>query len=144
MDSQTTKYFNVYVILTVKSHLVFSTARLGLEEDCLSMLALGTRMILRSGQCRVADDVWNDLSDFVDLVHDFIHVDAITVGQLLVVAVPARVHQHLVLFVLFGVKHVVALLAKPDANKPRTICFSIERVVQLARVWIHDCASSTN
>ena len=66
----------------VKSHLVFSTARLGLEEDCLSMLALGTRMILRSGQCRVADDVWNDLSDFVDLVHDFIHVDAITVGQL--------------------------------------------------------------
>ena len=48
-------------------------------------------MILRTGQSGIANDVRVDVGDFVHFVHDFVHVDAIVVGDLLVIAVPARV-----------------------------------------------------
>lgn len=48
-----------------------------------------------------------------------------------------RVHEHLVLLVLFRVQHVVTLLAKSDAHESRTV---VVRVV--ARYFRHDCANS--
>ena len=76
------------------------------------------------------------------LVHDFVDIDAARVGELAIVTVSASIQQHpvvlnarnghvtvlfmctvtkqLVYFVLLGVEHVVALLAKADANKSWT------------------------
>ena len=88
-----------------------------LEEDGLPMLAFGTRMIFGSGQRGIADDIRVDVGDLVHLVHDLVDVDAVVVGNLLVVAVPARVQQLLLLLVLLRVQHVVALLTKPDAHE---------------------------
>ncbi len=93
------------------------------------MFALGTRMILRSRQRRIADHVRHDVGDLVHLVHDLVDVDAVVVGQLFVVAVSAGVHQHFVLLVLLGVEHVVALLAESDAHESGTFA-----VAHLARV----------
>lgn len=50
-------------------------------------------------------------------MHDFVNVDAVRLGLLLVVAVSARVQQNLVLLVLFRIQHVVAFLAKPNADE---------------------------
>lgn len=49
----------------------------------------------------------NPLS-ILNFVHNLIHVDAVRVSLLLVVAIPASVQQDLVLLVLLGVQHVVA------------------------------------
>ena len=46
------------------------------------MLAFGAWVILWSGQGRVSDDVSHNLGQLVHLVHDLVHVDAATVGQL--------------------------------------------------------------
>ena len=50
-------------------------------------------------------------------MHDLVEVDAVVVGDLLVVAVAAGVQQHLVLLVLLRVQHVVALLTELDAHE---------------------------
>lgn len=44
----------------------------------------------------------------LNFVHNLIHVDAVRISLLLVVAIPASVQQDLVLLVLLGVQHVVA------------------------------------
>ena len=81
-----------------------------LEKYCFAMLALGAGVVLRPRECGVADDVRDDLGELVHLVHDLVDVNAVAVGQLLVVAVPASVEQHLILLVFFGVQHVIAFL----------------------------------
>lgn len=50
-------------------------------------------------------------------MHDFVDIDAVRLGLLLVVAVSARVQQNLVLLVLLRVQHVVALLTESNADK---------------------------
>lgn len=67
-------------------------------------------MGVRPGQGGIADDVRVDVGEFVDLVHDLVHVDAGVVRHHPVVAVAAGIQQPLVLLVLFRVQHVVALL----------------------------------
>lgn len=60
-------------------------------------------------------------------MHNLVHVDAIGVGLLLVVTIPARVEQHLVLLVLFRVQHVVAGRKEIEidvGNPVNGICFS--------------------
>ena len=46
------------------------------------MLAFWAGVILRPGQGGVSDDVSHNLGQLVHLVHDLVHVDAATVGQL--------------------------------------------------------------
>ena len=48
----------------VKSHFLFSTARLGLEKHCLSVGAFGTRMILSSWKSWIRYNISNNLSQF--------------------------------------------------------------------------------
>ena len=62
-----------------------------LEEDGLPMLALGAGMILRSGQRGISNHVRNNVGDLVYLVHDLVHVNAIVVRDLLVVAIPEKI-----------------------------------------------------
>lgn len=58
---------------------------------------------------------WNLLSNFINslnLVHNFVYVDAVGVGLGLVVAVTASVEKDFRFFVLLRVQHVVAFLKK--------------------------------
>lgn len=59
-----------------------------LEEHSLPVFALRTRVILGPGQGRVPDHVGHDVGQLVHLVHNLVHVDAVVVGDLLVVAIP--------------------------------------------------------
>ena len=68
---------------------------------------------------------------FSYLVHNLVDVDAVVVGHLFVVAVPAGVEQCLVLLVFLGVQHVVALLTEADPNKTRTLSRTRQRGVEL-------------
>lgn len=80
----------------VQLHLFLGAASLGLEEDGGVVLALGTLVLGRTGQRRVGDHVGHDLGKLVNVVHDFVDVDAVVVGVLAKVAVAARVHQSLI------------------------------------------------
>ena len=64
-------------------------------------------------------------------MHNLVDVDAVVVGHLFVVAVPAGVEQCLVLLVFLGVQHVVALLTEADPNKTRTLSRTRQRGVEL-------------
>ena len=101
----------------VQSHLRLGSLGVGLEEDGLPVAALRARVVLGARQRGVRHHVRHDAGDLVHLVHDLVHVNAAAVRHLPVVAVPARVQEDLVLLVLLGVEHVVALLAKSDTNK---------------------------
>jgi hypothetical protein len=79
----------------VQPHLVFSPPGLRLEEHRLVQAALGTGVLLGARQRRVRHHVRVDVLDLVDVVRQLVDVDATAVGQLLVLAVPARVQQHL-------------------------------------------------
>ena len=68
---------------------------------------------------------------FSYLVHNLVDVDAVVVGHLFVVAVPAGVEQCLVLLVFLGVQHVVAFLTEADPNKTRTLSRTRQRGVEL-------------
>ena len=68
---------------------------------------------------------------FSYLVHNLVDVDAVVVGHLFVVAVPAGVEQCLVLLVFLGVQHVVALLTEADPNKTWTLSRTRQRGVEL-------------
>lgn len=50
--------------------------------------------------------------NLLNFVHNFVDVNAVGVRFLFVVAVPARVQQHFVFFVLLRVQHVVAKRTK--------------------------------
>ena len=50
-------------------------------------------------------------------MHDLVDIDAVVVGDHLVVAVPAGVHQDAVLLVLLRVQHVVALLREEEGEE---------------------------
>ena len=103
----------------VELHFVLCFSCVGLEEDGLAVLALWARVVVGPRQGGVADHVSHDVGQLIDLVHDFVDVDAVVVGQLLVVAVPARVQKHLVLLVLLRVQHIVAFLTKTDPHETR-------------------------
>lgn len=113
----------------VQPHFLFGATCLSLEEDGFAMTALGARMVLGSRQCRVGNDVGHDVRqlagrfrvicdrfvmenkwNLLDFVHNFVHVNAVTVGLGLIVAVSARIQQDFVLLVLLWVEHVVAFL----------------------------------
>ena len=79
----------------VQPHLVLGPPRLRLEEHRLVQAALGTGVLLGARQRRVGHHVRVDVLDLVDVVRQLVDVDATAVGQLLVLAVPARVQQHL-------------------------------------------------
>ena len=61
-----------------------------LEEDGLPVLALRTRMILGPRECRIPDHVGHDVGQLVHFVHDLVHVNAVVVRDLLVVAIPEK------------------------------------------------------
>jgi len=105
----------------VQPHFVLSTPRLSLEEDGLPILTLWTRVVLRPWKRRVRNDVAHDVSQFVNLVRNFVDVNAVVVSQLLVVAIPAGVEQLTPFLVLPRVQHVVALGTKLDSDKGRTL-----------------------
>lgn len=44
----------------------------------------------------------------LDFMHELVHIDAWIVGNLLVIAIPARVHELTVILVFTRVQHVVA------------------------------------
>ena len=75
-------------------------------------------------------------------MHNLVDVDAVVVGHLFVVAVPAGVEQCLVLLVFLGVQHVVALLTEADPNKTRTLCRTRQRGVEL-QLGHHGIAPAT-
>ena len=125
----------------VEFHLVLGFPGVRLEEDGLPVLAFGAGVVVRPGQGGVADHVGHDVGQLVHLVHDLVDVDAVVVGQLLVVAVPARVQQHLVLLVLLRVQHVVALLAEPDPHEARA---AVAGRVLAAAVLLHHRFSLTD
>lgn len=108
----------------VQSHLLFGATSLRLEEDRLPMGALGTSVVFGARQRGIGDHVGHNVGQFVDLVHNLVHVDAVGVRLLFVIAIPAGVQQDLVLLVLLGVQHVVALLAEPNAHesRPLSVC----------------------
>jgi len=85
------------------------------------MTAFVTWMILRARQCRISNDVTNNLRQFINIVLDLVDVNAHVVSLLLVVAVPTRIQQLPVLFILFWIEHIVALLAKLYADKFWTV-----------------------
>jgi len=101
----------------VQSHFLFGATCLRLEEDRLPMGALGTGVVLGARQRGVGNHIRHNVRQLVDFVHDLVHVDAVGVRFLFVVAVPAGVQQDLVLLVLLWVQHVVALLAEPNAHE---------------------------
>lgn len=125
----------------IQSHLLLGASGLRLEEDRLAMMALGTSVLFGARQSRIGNHVGHDVRQFtvgksltivnihpltmfslfvrdlLNFVHDFVNVDAVRLGLLLVVAVSARVQQNLVLLVLFRIQHVVAFLAKPNADE---------------------------
>merc|ERR1719431_324077 len=105
----------------VQLHLRLRLLRVRLEEHGLPVPALGARPLVRPGQGGVPRHISDNVRDLVHLVHDLVDVDAAGVGELAVVAVPARVQQYPVILVLLGVEHVVALLAEPDAHEARPL-----------------------
>jgi len=78
-------------------------------------------MVLRPWKRRVRNDVAHDMSQFVNLVRNFVDINAVVVSQLLVVAVPAGVQKLTPFLILPRVQHVVALGAKLDSDKGRTL-----------------------
>lgn len=48
----------------------------------------------------------------LDFVHDFVDINAITVGFCFVVAISASIQEDFVLLVFLGIQHVVAFLEK--------------------------------
>jgi len=105
----------------VQPHFVLSTSGLRLKEDGFPILTFRTRMVLRPWKRRVRNDVAHDVGQFINLVRNFVDVDAVVVSQLLVVAVPAGVQQLTPFLILPRVQHVVALGTKLDSNKGRTL-----------------------
>jgi len=88
------------------------TPRSGLEEDGLAVAADGAAHVLGAGQRGVAGDVLEHLGELAGAVVHHVPVHAVVVRNLLVVAVPAGVEEHLLLPVLLGVQDVVAFPAK--------------------------------
>lgn len=105
----------------VESHFLFGTSRLRLEEDGLTMRTLGAGMIFGARQRWIGYDVGYNVRQLVDFVHNFVNVNAVGVGLLLVVTISTGIHENLVVLVLLGVQHVVAFLAKPNAHKARSL-----------------------
>jgi hypothetical protein len=104
----------------VQSHVLLRPPGLPLKEDGLFVTAARTGVFLCSGKGWVVNHFGYDSRQFVNVVGDFIHVDTVVVRYLFVVAVPTRVEQDFVVFVLLWVEHVVALLTKLDSHKTGT------------------------
>lgn len=110
----------------VQSHLLFSAPGLTLEEHGFPVVALRTHVILRTRQCGVAHHIRVYVSQLVHFVHDFVHVHAVGVSQLLVITISTSIQKNFVVFVLARVKHVVAFLTKLYANVSRPAVFSCD------------------
>lgn len=101
----------------IQSHFLFSASSLSLEKDSFSMSALWARVLFRSWQRRITDDIGNNVRQFVNFVHNFVNVDTVTFSFGLVIAVPASVQKNLIVLVLFRIQHVVAFLTKLDTDE---------------------------
>lgn len=108
----------------VKSHLLFSSPSLTLEEHGLSVVAFGAHVVLRAGQSGVTHHVRVNVRQLIDFVHDFVHINAVRVGLLFVVAISARVQENFVVFVFPRIQHVVAFLAELNADVAGSSVFS--------------------
>ena len=115
----------------IQSHFLFSATCLSLEKDSFTMTAFGARMIFGARKCWVGNDIGNYVSqlarrfhvnclsvcncnklNLLDFVHDFVHINTVTVSFGFVVTVSTCIQQDFVFLVLFGVKHVVAFLGQ--------------------------------
>lgn len=105
----------------IQSHFIFSSPSLCLEEYSISGAAAGTRVVICAGQCWVLHDLWTDVTQFINFMHQFVDIDAIVIRWHLVVTITAGIQQYFVLLVLFGVQHVVTLLAETDPNESRPL-----------------------
>ncbi|GMR58215.1 hypothetical protein PMAYCL1PPCAC_28410, partial [Pristionchus mayeri] len=101
----------------VQTHLLLCPPGLRLEEDGVSIGALRAGVVLCLRERRVVHDVSHDLRQLADFVHELVHVDALVIGHLLVLAVSARVEQLATVLVLARVQHVVAERAELDADE---------------------------
>lgn len=54
-------------------------------------------------------------------MHQFVDIDAIVIRWHFVVTITTGIQQYFVLLVLFGVQHVVTLLAETDPNESRPL-----------------------
>lgn len=50
-------------------------------------------------------------------MHNSVDIDTAILCNLFVITIPARIQQHSIVFVLFRIQHIVALLTKFDAHK---------------------------
>lgn len=94
-----------------KRHTLLPTSSC-LEEDGLSVLAVGTSHILGPRQRGIRSNVLEHLCALIRTVQHLIPVHTIVVRNLLVIAIPARVEQHLLVAVLSRVQDIVTLAAK--------------------------------
>merc|ERR1712223_2383282 len=102
----------------IQLHIMLSFgSALGLEEDGFAMFAFGTRMFFRPWKRGITNNIRNNIGQFIHFVHNFVDINAIVIGNLLVIAISTCVKQNLVLFIFFWVKYVVAFLTKTDADK---------------------------
>lgn len=92
----------------IEPHLLLCSPRLCLEENCLCPTALWARMVFGFRQSRIMHNVCANLRQLIDFMHELVHIDAWIVGNLLVIAIPARVHELTVILVFTRVQHVVA------------------------------------
>lgn len=109
----------------VQSHFFFSSSCLGLEEYSFPVTTLWTCMVLGTREGWIRDYIRHYVCKFIDFVHNFVNINTIRICLLFVVTISTCVHQDFILLVLFGVKHVVAFLAKPNSNKARTVSLCI-------------------
>jgi len=82
-------------------------------------------MLLRARQRRIVDHFRHNASKFINFVCDLVHVNAIVFGDLLEVAVTARIQQELVVLVLARIEHVIAFLTEFDTNEAGTIATGV-------------------
>jgi hypothetical protein len=109
----------------VQSHFFLGSPGLSLEEHRLSVIAFGAVMVFSTRESRVRNNVCDDVGQFIYFVHNFVDINTFGIGVLLVVAISARVHQDFVLFVFFGVQHVVAFLTESDPDESGALAVGI-------------------
>lgn len=92
----------------VQPHVVLCTTRLALKEDSLSVSTFGAGVFFRFGKSRIVNHFRNNARQLVDFMSDLVHVHAVVVRDLLIVAVPTSIQKVPIVPILFGVQHVVA------------------------------------
>lgn len=63
------------------------------------------------------DDIADDSRKFVNLVSNFVHIDAIVVGIRLPFTITTGIQKLFVFLVFFGIEHIITFVAELDTDK---------------------------